>query len=74
VLQKLSLQCNGQNIDWQLLFWLYEANAGGVTETPGVSIVHKLKYKHLHLTNFSKMRVDLAVQVIVFVGDIQTSK
>jgi len=65
----LSLQCNGQNIDWQLLFRLYKANAGRVTETPGVSIVHKLKYEHLHLTNFSKMRVDLAVQVTVFVGD-----
>ena len=59
------LQCNGQNIDWQLLTKLYEANAGRITETPGVSIVHKLKYEHLHLTNFSKMRVDLAVQVNV---------
>ena len=69
-LQKLSFQCNGQNIDWQLFFRLYEANAGWVTETLGVSIVHKLKHEHLRLTYFSKMRVDLAVQVIVFAGDI----
>ena len=46
-------------------FQLYEANAGRISETPGVSMVHKLKYKHLHLTNFSKMRVDLDVQLIV---------
>ena len=59
------MQCNGQNIDWQLLIELYKANAGRVSETPGVSIVHKLKYEHLHLTNFSKMRVDLPVQVNV---------
>jgi len=57
------LQCNGQNIDWQLLIELYKANAGRASETPGVSIVHKLKCEHLHLTNFSKMQVDLAVQV-----------
>ena len=29
----------------------------------GVSVVHKLKYEHLHLAKFSKMWVDLAVQV-----------
>ena len=28
---------------------------------------HKLKYKHIHLTSFSKMRVELAVQVCVCV-------
>ena len=30
----------------------------------GLAMVPKLKYEHLHLTSFSKMRVDLAVQVI----------
>lgn len=29
----------------------------------GLSLIPKLKYEHLHLTNFSKMRVDLAAQV-----------
>ena len=30
---------------------------------PGLLMVPKLKYEHVHLTSFSKMRVDLAVQV-----------
>ena len=29
----------------------------------GLSLIPKLKYEHLHLTSFSKMRVDLAAQV-----------
>ena len=42
---------------------LYHRNAGRVTQIPGLSIVPKLKYKHIHLNSFSKMRVDLAAQV-----------
>ena len=30
-------------------------------------MVPKLKFEHLHLTSFSKMRVDLAAQVCVHV-------
>lgn len=29
----------------------------------GLRVLPKLKYEHLHLTSFSKMRVDLAAQV-----------
>ena len=29
----------------------------------GLSLIPKLKYKHIHLNSFSKMRVDLAAQV-----------
>ena len=32
------------------------------TTSPGLSIVPKLKYELIHLTSFSKMRVDLAAQ------------
>ena len=32
--------------------------------TPGLSILHKLHYEHVYLTSYSKMRVDLAVQVL----------
>ena len=39
---------------------LYHRNAG---TGAGLSMVHKLKYEHIHLTSFSKMRVDLAAQV-----------
>lgn len=35
-----------------------------ITAAPGVSLVPKLKYEHIYLTSFSKMRVDLAAQVI----------
>ena len=51
---------------WQHVKDLYERNNGADTETPGLSMVPKLKYEHLHLTNFSKMRVDLAAQVRQF--------
>lgn len=30
----------------------------------GLRLLPKLKYEHLHLTSFSKMRVDLAAQVL----------
>ena len=33
-----------------------------VTESPSLAMVHKLKFEHIHLTSFSKMRVDLAAQ------------
>jgi len=42
---------------------LYQQNAGLITPTPGLTLVPKLKYEHVHLNNFSKMRVDLAAQV-----------
>ena len=33
------------------------------TPIPGMSLLPKLKFEHVNLTNFSKMRVDLAAQV-----------
>ena len=59
------MQCNGQPINWRFLIQLYKANTARDTETPGLSIVHKLKYEYLHLTSFSKMQVDIAIQVSV---------
>ena len=41
---------------------LYERNCGAATSTPGLSLV-KIRYEHLYLTSFSKMRVDLAAEV-----------
>ena len=43
---------------------LYTRNTGAVKSSPGLSLVPKLKYEHLFLTSFSKMRVDLAAEVI----------
>ena len=42
---------------------IYLRNTGRMTTTPGVSMVTKIKYEHVHLTSFSKMRVDLAAEV-----------
>ena len=32
----------------------------------GIRLVPKLKYEHVHLTSFSKIRVDLASQVSIY--------
>ena len=50
------MQCDGQHIKWSHLAQLYHRNWGKT----GLVLVPKLKYEHVHLTAFSKMRVDLA--------------
>ena len=57
------LQCNGKEIKWEHLMDLYKRDSGAIREAPGLSLVPKLKWEHIHLTSFSKMRVDLAAQV-----------
>ena len=57
------IQCNGSDIKWKYITDLYLRNTEQVTEIPGLSLVPKIKYEHIHLTSFSKMRVDLAAQV-----------
>ena len=57
------MQCNGSDIRWKYITNLYLRNTGQVTETPGLSLVLKIKYEHVHLTSFLKMRVDLAAEV-----------
>lgn len=54
------LQINGKNILWSHLENLYKAR-----ENPGqgLHLLHKLKFEHVHLTSFSRMRVNLAAQV-----------
>ena len=42
---------------------LYTNNRAQVEDT-GLALVPRLKYEHVHLTSYSKMRVDLAAQVI----------
>ena len=49
-----------KNIRWQHLVDLYKKDNG---KGSGLSMVTKLKFEHIHLTSFSKMRVDLAAQV-----------
>ena len=64
------LQCNGKDIEWSYLRCLYKKNRP-VTETPSLAMLHKLKYDHVNLTSFSKMRVDLAAQVSMYIGTIR---
>ena len=55
-----SFDVSHQFLIWQHLIDLYTKDNG---KGSGLSMVPKLKFEHLHLTSFSKMRVDLAAQV-----------
>ena len=59
----LTFQCNGKEICWSHLEGLYCRESGANRDAPGLAMVPKLKYEHIHLSSFSKMRVDLAAQV-----------
>ena len=61
-LNSIYKQCNGKEISWSHLVDLYMCDRGN-KETPSLVLVPKLKYEHVYLTSFSKMRVDLAAQV-----------
>ena len=55
------IQCNGKEISWSYLVNLYWRNRS--QETSGLALLPKLKYEHIELSSYSKMRVDLAAQV-----------
>ena len=61
----LTIQCNGKEIleSWSHLVALYERNR--CKDTAGLALLPKLKYEHISLSSFSKMRVDLATQVFL---------
>lgn len=59
----LNFQCNGKTISWNHLSDLYLLDNDPTKTTPGLRLDPKLKYEHVHLTSFSRMRVDLAAQV-----------
>ena len=52
-----------KNISWQHLVDLYKAHRGADCATLGLSILPKLKWEHIELNFYSKMKVDLAAQV-----------
>ena len=58
------LQCKGKPIAWSHLEDLYEKDTRSGQEATGLRLVPKLKFEHIYLSSFSKMRVDLAAQVI----------
>ena len=53
-------QCNGKPILWEHLELLYQEDT---SKDAGLWLIPKLKFEHIHLNSFSKMRVDLAAQV-----------
>ena len=55
-------QCNGKNISWCHLTALYNRDT---RPGKGIRLLPKLKFEHISLTSFSKMRVDLAAQVCI---------
>ena len=54
-----SKQKDGHYISWKHLTDLYERDKGKAT---GIAMASKLKFEHINLTSFAKMRVDLAAQ------------
>ena len=53
------MQKGGLRISWKFVEDLYIMG----TKSQGLTTQQKLKYEHIHLTSFSKVRVDLAAQV-----------
>uniref|UniRef100_A0A1X7UIU0 Uncharacterized protein n=1 Tax=Amphimedon queenslandica TaxID=400682 RepID=A0A1X7UIU0_AMPQE len=58
----LEVLINGQDIKWATVIQLFEKHCLDNLRAPGLSILHKIHHEHIHLTSYSKMRVDLAVQ------------
>ena len=57
-LKNFAIKCKSQNIWWSHIKDLYERESSA-----GIRLVPKLKYKHINITSFSAMRVDIAAQV-----------
>ena len=51
-----------KKISWSHLADLYSKDKESST-APGLALLPKVIYEHIHLTPYAKMRVDLAVQV-----------
>ena len=54
------MQCNGKDILWRHLQEFYKRDTAA---GQGVRMIPKIKFEHISLNSFSKMRVDLAAQV-----------
>ena len=49
---------NGTEIHWSHLKELYDKNRAQANDS-GLALLPKIKFEHVHLTSYSKMRVDL---------------
>ena len=59
----MCVQINGKHIEWQQLWKIYNKQATLSSKSKGICFDPKLKLEHMKLTSYSRMRVDLAVQV-----------
>eukprot|EP00731_Ephydatia_muelleri_P035362 Em0117g3a len=59
--ENCGLKCRGKIITWDHLKWVYNVDTA---QGAGLRLLPKLKLEHINLTSFSKMRVDLAAQVL----------
>uniref|UniRef100_A0A1X7TLU3 Transposable element P transposase n=1 Tax=Amphimedon queenslandica TaxID=400682 RepID=A0A1X7TLU3_AMPQE len=57
---KRHMEINGKQVSWKHIESLYKKSV----ETTGLTIIPKIKHEHIYVTPFSKMRVDLAAQVL----------
>ncbi|XP_077999383.1 uncharacterized protein LOC144452207 [Glandiceps talaboti] len=57
---KKRLLWNGEHIVWKTVEELYKADL----ERGGLFLCHKLKYEHIYLTSFARMKVKYATQVL----------
>ena len=64
ILPFLCFTVNGQGITWQHICDLVDKIYNTSIASHGLSLVPKLKQEHINLTSYSRMRVDLAAQVI----------
>ena len=53
------MQINGKHILWEHLLAMFD----DTQSSSGLFLGHDLTYDHLHLTSYSKMKVNLAAQV-----------
>lgn len=56
---------NKMDISWKYLLQLQNALRHFAQQSGGLSIGYKLKREHVHLTSYFKMRVNLAVQILI---------
>ena len=60
----VNYKIKGKHISWQHLRDLYKK----CQNSTGLTLLKKIKWEHLFLTSYSRMRVDLAVQVIIIIA------
>ena len=54
----------GKQISWSKFEKLYQNDKRCGQQATGLHLVSKLKYEHIYLSSFSKMRVDHAAQIL----------